>query len=162
MNDDPAFDPEAILAAFNGHGVEYVVVGGLAVAAHGVVRATADLDLVVRTEWDNAASLATALTELGARDLDDSPSAMSRESLVRRVDRRLRTNHGDVHLLHEVEGVPRYEDLMPAAVFELAGLRVPVAQLADLKAMKRTSGRAKDEVDLTELDALGEPGGSEG
>ncbi len=46
MNDDQAFDPEAILAAFNGHGVEYVVVGGLAVAAHGVVRATADLDVV--------------------------------------------------------------------------------------------------------------------
>jgi len=51
---------------------------------------------------------------------------------------------------------------VPAAVFELAGLRVPVAQLADLKAMKRASGRAKDEVDLTELDALGEPEGGEG
>lgn len=50
MEDDPAFEPEAILAALNARGVRYVVVGGFAVAAHGVVRATADLDLVVELE----------------------------------------------------------------------------------------------------------------
>ena len=155
MDDDQRFEPEEILAALNAHGVRYVVVGGFAVAAHGVVRATADLDVVVQLDWNNAAALAAALTAIGARDLDDSRSAISQESLVRRVDRRLYTRHGEVHLLGQVEGVPRYEKLVPAAVFELDGERVPVAQLADLKAMKRASGRAKDGIDLAELDALG-------
>lgn len=154
MNDDQRFEPEAILAALNAHGVRYVVVGGFAVAAHGVVRATADLDLVVQLDWENAAALAAALASLGGRGLDDSGSAISQESLVRRTDRRVLTRHGDVHLLHEVDGVPPYEQLVPAAVIDLDGQHVPIAQLADLRAMKRVSGRAKDGVDLAELDAL--------
>lgn len=39
MNDEPAFDPDPILAALSDEGVRYVIVGGLAVAAHGVIRA---------------------------------------------------------------------------------------------------------------------------
>lgn len=154
MDDDQRFEPDEILVALNAHDVRYVVVGGFAVAAHGVVRATADLDLVVQLDWENAAALAAALTAIGARDLDDSRAAISQESLVRRADRRLRTRHGEVHLLNRVEGVPRYEELVPPAVIELDGERVPVARLADLKAMKRASSRAKDGIDLAELDAL--------
>ncbi len=74
MGDDERFEPEQILAALNEHDVRYVVVGGFAVAAHGVVRATADLDLVVQLDWKNAAALAAALTTIEARDLDDSRS----------------------------------------------------------------------------------------
>ncbi|HZI91559.1 MAG TPA: nucleotidyl transferase AbiEii/AbiGii toxin family protein [Thermoleophilaceae bacterium] len=129
MGDDERFEPDEILAALNEHGVQYVVVGGFAIAAHGVVRATADLDLVVQLDWDNAAALAAALTTIEARDLDDSRSAISQESLVRSADRRLRTRHGEVRLLNEADGVPRYEELVPAAVIELDGQRVPVAQL---------------------------------
>lgn len=161
MSDEPAFDPDPILAALSDEGVRYVVIGGLAVAAHGVIRATADLDLVVAADWDNAGALARALTTIGARahdvhDLDDRSSEISRESLVRRIDRRLRTRYGDVHLLHQVEGVPRYERLVPPAVFDLGGVDVPVAQLDALKAMKRAGGRAKDAIDLAELEALGD------
>jgi hypothetical protein len=155
MSDEPAFDPDLILAALSAHGAKYVVVGGLALAAHGVIRATADLDLVVAADWDNAEALSLAMAAVDALDLDDRSSAITRESLVRRVDRRLRTRHGDVHLLHQVEGVPRYEELVPAAVFDLGGVAVPVAQLDDLTAMKRAGGRAKDAVDLAELEALG-------
>jgi hypothetical protein len=47
------FDAVAIFRALNRHSVEYVVVGGFAVAAWGVIRATEDLDLVVEPSWDN-------------------------------------------------------------------------------------------------------------
>ena len=46
MADDPPFEPEHVIAALNAAGIGYVIVGGLAVGAHGVVRATRDLDLV--------------------------------------------------------------------------------------------------------------------
>jgi hypothetical protein len=154
MEDDPAFEPEAILAALNARGVRYVVVGGFAVAAHGVVRATADLDLVVELEWENAAALAAALVAIDARDLEERRSAITQESLVRRADRRLRTRHGEVHLLNGVDGVPRYGQLLPATVVKLNDEHVPVACLADLKAMKRATGRLKDRADIAELDAL--------
>jgi hypothetical protein len=59
------FDPEPILRALAEHEVSYLVVGGFAAAAHGVVRATADLDLVVERSWENARRLAAALAQLG-------------------------------------------------------------------------------------------------
>ena len=78
MAAEAAFDPEPILRALNGHAVEYVVVGGFAVAAHGVVRATADLDLVVERSWQNAGRLADALQELEAADATGAPYATDR------------------------------------------------------------------------------------
>jgi hypothetical protein len=60
------FAPERIVAALNDAGVAYVIVGGIAVAAHGVVRATRDLDLVPAPDAANLERLANALTELGA------------------------------------------------------------------------------------------------
>jgi len=55
---DPTFAPEEIVAALNAGEVAYVIVGGIAVAAHGVVRATADLDLVPEASAENLERLA--------------------------------------------------------------------------------------------------------
>lgn len=157
MSAETFFEPEQILRVLNARGVRYVVVGGLAVAAHGVVRATADLDLVVDRSWENAAALEQALRELGARDLDGGEAAIGQEALVRRADRRLLTRNGEVHLLHEVGGVPDYEGLQPAAEFEIDGVKFAVASLAALRRMKQAADRAKDRIDLAELDALDGP-----
>ena len=50
---EPRFEPERIVAALHAAGIAYVIVGGLAVAAHGVVRATRDLDLVPEPSAEN-------------------------------------------------------------------------------------------------------------
>ena len=47
-------DFKEIISAFNAAGVEYMVVGAYAVAAHGLPRATGDIDLWVRPTQDNA------------------------------------------------------------------------------------------------------------
>ena len=60
------FEPEVVVAALNRAGARYVVVGGLAVGAHGVVRATRDLDLVPDPEQANLQTLAATLSGLGA------------------------------------------------------------------------------------------------
>jgi hypothetical protein len=154
MAAEPSFDPEAILRALNDHDVRYVVIGGFAVAAHGVVRATADLDVVVERSWENAAHMAGALEALGAHDVEEPDLPLNREVLVRRADRRFDTVFGQLHVLHEVAGVPSYGELTPAEVIEVGGERVPVVALDDLRRMKRAAGRDKDRVDLAELDAL--------
>ena len=55
-----------LLAEFNAHHVEYIVVGAHAVAAHGHVRATKDLDLWVRPTNDNARRVLKAIMSFGA------------------------------------------------------------------------------------------------
>jgi hypothetical protein len=157
MPAEGSFDPERILRVLNARGVGYVVVGGFAVAAHGVVRATADLDLVVERSWANAARFAAALEELGATDATGAETPLTPEVLVRRTDRKVLTHHGAVHVLSEVEGVPAYRDLVPATGIRLGGETVAVSTLADLRAMKRTADRPKDRFDLLELDALHGP-----
>ena len=53
-----------ILAAFDRHKVDYVLNGGMAMAAQGLVRATRDIDVVVSAEAENVDRLKTALREL--------------------------------------------------------------------------------------------------
>jgi hypothetical protein len=75
------FEPEAVVAALNGAGVRYVVVGGLAAGAHGVVRATRDLDLVPDPTKANMEVLAFTLAALGAEHPIGGP--LTAESLAR-------------------------------------------------------------------------------
>jgi hypothetical protein len=55
-----------LLARFNAHGVEYLIVGAHALAAHGLVRATKDLDVLIRPAEENATRVLAALAEFGA------------------------------------------------------------------------------------------------
>ena len=59
-----------LLAEFNAQGVEYLVVGAYALAAHGHVRATKDLDVWVRPDSENARRVLKALQAFGAPSLD--------------------------------------------------------------------------------------------
>lgn len=59
-------DFKEVLLAFNAHGVDYLIVGAHALAAHGHVRATKDLDLWVRPEESNAQKVLRALSDFGA------------------------------------------------------------------------------------------------
>ncbi len=55
-----------LLAAFNARGVDFLIVGAHALAAHGLVRATKDLDVWVRPEPQNAERVLAALADFGA------------------------------------------------------------------------------------------------
>ena len=134
--------------------MRYVVIGGFAVAAHGVVRATANLDVVVERSWENSARMVGALEAMGARDVEEPDLTLTQEVLVPRADRRFETAHGQLQVLHEVSGVPSYAELAPGDLIEMAGGQVAVATLDALRSMKRAAGRDKDRVDLAELDAL--------
>lgn len=70
MTDAVPPDVGHIFATLDAHGVEYVVVGGIAVQVHGHVRMTNDLDLIPAPTPRNLERLATALTELHARVLN--------------------------------------------------------------------------------------------
>jgi hypothetical protein len=131
-----------IVDALNAGDVDYVIVGGFALAAHGVVRATDDVDLVPEPSRENLDRLMATLALLDAAPAD--PNCRS-----------LRTCGGDAHVLDRVATAPGYADLRTRAeVVDIAGAPAPVCSLADLRSTKLASGRPRDVVDVAELDEL--------
>jgi len=152
------FEPERVVEALNLAGVRYVVVGGLAVGAHGVIRATRDLDLVPDPAPANMQALAEGLSDLGAEHPVDGE--LTGEALARPVSMKLHTRAGEVHVLNRMPGTAPFADLQQAALtIEIeTGINAPVCSLHHLRQMKRASARPRDAVDLTELDELHGPG----
>src|SRR5687767_13180922 len=71
-----------LLAAFNARGVEFLIVGAHALAAHGLVRATKDLDVWVRPARENAERVMAALADFGAPLHDLTVEDLSRPGLI--------------------------------------------------------------------------------
>ena len=151
------FDPRRILIALAEHGVDYVVVGGVAVQAHGHGRSTRDLDLIPRPDLVNLSRLGEALAFLGARLLrSDQPGDVTDPQLLKRAPLvPLITEYGRLDLLNltQMQGAPRSYDELRARAFEarIDGHDVAVAGLDDLIRMKRAAGR---DVDLEDIGAL--------
>jgi hypothetical protein len=97
----PSFEPEAIFAALNGHGVEYVVIGGIAATLRGSPLRTGHADICPAEEGANLERLADALRALDARVLDDGTSLaapLDALMLARATTWNLTTAKGDLDI----------------------------------------------------------------
>lgn len=150
-----------LLAVLREHGVEHVVIGGLAVILHGVVRATKDLDIVPEQSRENLARLWAALEALEAkpRELaefrpEEMPVQFSLDGLIEGgCNWVLDTRLGRLDVMQWVSGIESYEELRERAATEETpdGGEVLFAGLGDLLAMKRAAGRDQDLMDITAL-----------
>jgi hypothetical protein len=158
-----ALDPEPLLRFLHEQGVSHILIGGVAVAAHGYPRPSRDLDLVPAPDSDNLRRLAGALASLHARpaELSDfSPGevpadATSAGDLARGGNFRLETDLGPLDVMQWVAGIDT-EDLYgeldrDALVFSLGGVPVRYRGLDHLRAMKQAAGRPRDLDDLEHL-----------
>ena len=147
----------AILRALADKQVEFVVVGGVAVQAHGYLRATADLDIVPRPTLLNLSRLGEALGDLEAEPWRarvgvpvTDPHLLKAMPLVP-----LTTRFGRLDLLNiaHTAGAPASFDALNerALVVELDGLQIAIAGLDDLIRMKRAAGRPHDLTDIASL-----------
>jgi hypothetical protein len=154
----PVFDPRGLLRRLTEGGVDFVVIGGIAVIAQGYVRTTRDLDIAFAGDAPNLEALGRVLTSLEARlrGLDeDIPFTADAKTLAGVQLLTLETSLGwlDVHKV--VPGIARYEDLRRRAVPVLLGeVRVNIASIDDLMAMKAAAGRDSDRTDLAALEAI--------
>jgi hypothetical protein len=159
------FEPDDLLLALTSAGVEFVVIGGVAVGVHGFVRATKDLDIVPEPSPENLARLARLLGEIDAQHVglaDFSPEEFPFDptdpaQLAEGANFRLETSLGPIDIMQWVAGVDAenaYTELGPAAVpVAFRGTEVRVCSLQHLLAMKRAAGRPED---LKDLERLGE------
>jgi hypothetical protein len=154
------FQPFAILRELIAYRVEFIVIGGLAAAAHGSPTATVDLDICYRRETKNLERLAGALQAVGARLRgadDDVPFLLDAKTLSAGDHFTLSTDLGDLDILGTPVGTSGFDDLAArASDVDLDGLTVRVVSLEDLIRMKRAAGRPKDRIELEVLGALRE------
>ncbi len=150
------FDLRALLDALHEHDVRFVVIGGVAVGAHGFVRGTEDLDLVPDPDPDNLRRLTQALEALestlptvGNRPFDPRRDA----GVIRRGGSvTAMTKFGELDVVQRAQGVPNYSQLVEDAVeSELLGIPVQVCSLTRLREMKRAQNRTQDQLDLENL-----------
>jgi hypothetical protein len=146
----------ALLRRLSRAGVDYVVVGGIAVAFQGYGRATKDLDITYATNAGNLQRLGEVLVAVNARlrgiaeDLPFVPDGrMLRPTSILTLD----TDDGGLDLLVAPPGAPSYAALRRRAdVVTLEGAEVRIASLDHLLAMKRAAGRPQDLVDIEALE----------
>jgi len=140
-----------LLADLNDAGVGYVVVGGIAVIRHGVVRATNDVDVVVAADEPTGSALAGLIAAWSATRPDGSPEHRSLPSPGWPLH--LRTEHGLIDLLADQPPPLDLTGLRSRAdVRRVDGVPAPICSLADLVVLKRAAGRPADLDDLNRLE----------
>jgi hypothetical protein len=150
-------DAERILRALAEHGVDYVLIGGLAVQTHGHVRTTNDADLIPAPDPANLQRLATALRALDARVLNpgEEKTPVDAKMLPRATIWQFASRDGGIDVMHEVPGGRPFAELRERALnVRLGDIDVPVVDLDDLIQMKLARGRP---VDLADVAALTDP-----
>jgi hypothetical protein len=157
--------PEPLLRALVEHGVVFIVVGGYAVAAHGYVRATKDIDICPETSEANLESLAAALVDLDAEPIGLDDFSADEFDLEPDLDGlrwggnwTLRTKFGRLDVLQHIKGLAEdgggWQELSRHAVNrDFLGHQCLFCSYEDLVAMKRGAGRPQDEIDIKSLKA---------
>jgi len=152
-------DIRGILDELNRAGVEFLVIGGVAVGFHGYVRATKDVDIVPAPDRENLAKLAAALVNLdaqleGADDFDDGeiPDPLDPEALALGGNWVLRTRLGRFDIMQWIGEDELWGRLSPTAIeAEIGGLVFRIVGYEELVALKESAGRPEDLIDLQRL-----------
>ena len=151
-----------LLGALRSHDVEFVLIGGFALAFHGVPRATKDVDVVPRPGSENLNRLWRALEELDAepQGLEDfRPKELPLEwgldaLLAGGGNWILNTRLGRLDVMQWVEPFESYDELRANSidvVVDEIGASILVAGRDDLIAMKEAAGRDQDRIDVSAL-----------
>jgi predicted nucleotidyltransferase len=161
----PEYHPAALVRALVDGGVDFVIVGGVAVVLQAMPRFTKDLDICYSSSQDNLDALGSVLVGLKAR-LRGIPEALpfvpDGHTLRQTQILCLTTPAGDIDLLVNPHGAPDYETLRErSSAMELSGRSVRVASIEDMLSMKRAAGRPQDLVDIESLEVARELGATQ-
>lgn len=141
------FDFKEFLRLLNETEVQYLLVGGYAVGYHGYPRATADLDVWVAVNPDNAEKLVNAFHRFGMNDPELTPA------LFQHYGRIIRMGFPPmrIEVLTEIDGVSFHDCYKARVTTEIDGQTVHLISREHLRVNKRASGRYKDLDDLEHL-----------
>jgi hypothetical protein len=141
-------DFKELLLTFNAHDVEYLIVGAHALAAHGHVRATKDLNVWVRPAESNAQKVLQALTDFGAPLGDLTAADLSKKDTIFQIG----VPPLRIDIITDVDGVD-FSDAWPDRVETLfGGVPAFVISRHHLITNKKTAARLQDLADVQQLE----------
>ena len=140
-------DFKELLELFNKHKVEYLIVGGYALAFHGSPRVTGDIDLFVRPTDENAQRILVALHDFGFGSLDLSKKDFTTPGMVVQLG----VPPVRIDIITRVSGVSWQQADVGKVPGHYAGTPVFFIGRDDFIANKRATGRAKDAADIEAL-----------
>ena len=141
-----------LLAEFNARSVEYLVVGAHALAAHGHVRATKDLDVWVRPNADNAKRVVVALKEYGTPLQGLTEEDLTKPGTIFQIG----VPPLRIDVITAIDGV-EFDEAWPARLqTQFAGEPVAVLSREHLIRNKRATGRTQDQADVEWLESKSE------
>lgn len=141
-------DYRDILSIFNEQDVEYLVVGAYALAAHGLPRATGDIDLWIRRSEENASRVWQSLARFGAPLTDLNPQDLVTSDIVFQIGVAPRR----IDILTSIAALEFDEAWGHRKVVEVEGLQIPVLGREDLLKNKKALRRDKDLGDIAWLE----------
>jgi len=155
---------ENVFRSLQKNKIRFAVAGGVALVLHGVVRFTADLDLIVDLEPENLRRFIQTMTELGCRprnpvNVEDflNPSIRKAWKREKGMDVFSFVDPAQPMILIDVfieEKIP-FREVMPEIVPMTAkGITIPVISLRHLKRLKQDAGRPQDLADIEAIEAL--------
>jgi hypothetical protein len=141
-------DFKELLLAFNAHSVEYLIVGAHALAAHGHVRATKDLDLWVRPDEKNAQQVLHALSDFGAPLGDLTADDLSRKDTIFQIG----VPPLRIDLITDIDGVEFADAWAERLETVFGGVPAFVISRHHLITNKKTAARLQDLADVEQLE----------
>jgi hypothetical protein len=146
-------DFKELLLTFNAHNVEYLIVGAHALAAHGHVRATKDLDLWVRPDEHNAERVLQALSDFGAPLGDLTAADLSKKETIFQIG----VPPLRIDIITDVDGV-EFADAWPDRLETVfGGVPAFVISRHHLITNKKTAARLQDLADVQQLELTRDP-----
>lgn len=140
-------DFKEFLRLLNSKRVEYLIIGGYAVAHYGYVRATADMDIWIALNPANAERAAVAIRDFGFNDPELTATLLLDPGKIIRMG----NPPFRLEVMTTISGVEFAECYARRSISVVDGLEIPFISLEDLKANKQASGRLKDLSDLEHL-----------
>ena len=147
-----------VIQTLNTHQVRYALVGGYAVALHGVVRGTVDIDVVINLQKAQFTAVERALTDIGLQSrlpVSGEEVFDFREEYIQNRNLIAWSFYNPKNPL-EVVDILITEDARKIQTIEKSvdRLKIQVASISDLIRMKTLSGRPQDVEDVKALEKL--------
>ncbi len=141
-------DFKELLQLLNSKKIEYLVIGGYAVALYGYPRATGDIDIWIAISKSNARKTVEALREFGF----DIPELKEELFLEKEKNIRMGNPPLRIEIITSIDGVEFTECYKNKNTVSIDNIEIDFISLQDLKKNKRASGRYQDLADLEKLE----------
>jgi len=140
-------DYKEMLSLLLDNKVEFLLVGAYALAAHGFPRATADIDIFVKPNSENASALYKTLEKFGAPLENISRDDFAHPGIILQIGVAPRR----IDIITKIDGLTYDEASKGKEIIEIESLLIPVISKQNLIINKLASGREKDKIDARNL-----------